>query len=52
MVDSKKAMEKLPNVEGLLSYRVDNQELYLRGKQNWNSMAKENEVNAHHVTER
>ena len=44
VVDNNRAMEKLPNIEGLLSYRVDNQELYLRGKQNWNSMAMENEI--------
>ncbi len=44
MVDNKEAQEKLPNIEGLLSYRVDNSELYLREKHNWNSMAKENQV--------
>jgi hypothetical protein len=44
VVDNKETLEKLPNIEGLLSYRTDNKDLLLRGKHSWNSMAKENQV--------
>jgi hypothetical protein len=47
VVDNKETLEKLPNIEGLLSYRTDNKDLLLRGKHSWNRMAKENQVTIH-----
>ncbi|CAB3989060.1 Hypothetical predicted protein [Paramuricea clavata] len=44
VVDNKETLEKLPNIEGLLSYRTDNKDLLLRGKHSWNRMAKENQI--------
>lgn len=44
MVDNEQILKKLPNVEGLLSYLADSQHLYLRGKNEWDRMAKEIEV--------
>ena len=37
-------LQKLPHIEGLLSYRADNRKLYLRGKDHWNMIANDGEV--------
>ena len=44
VVNNNDTLQKLPNIEGLLSYRADNRKLYLRGKHHWKTMANDGEV--------
>ena len=43
-VADRKAFKKIPNVPGLLSYRADNQQLYVSNESEWQSLAYEDEV--------
>ena len=38
------AAQKVPAVDGLLEYRMDKQELYVRSNKTWNVLARENKV--------
>ena len=44
MVDDQETMGKLPDIKGLLSFRTDDQKLWLNSKHGWNSIAEENQV--------
>ncbi|XP_046852087.1 uncharacterized protein LOC124445407 [Xenia sp. Carnegie-2017] len=46
VVQDKRKLESLPNIEGLLSYRMDSRDIYFRGKQKWNEIAKEVQIKA------
>ncbi|XP_046857622.1 uncharacterized protein LOC124451035 [Xenia sp. Carnegie-2017] len=46
VVQDKTKLQALPNIEGLLSYRMDNRDIYFRGKYKWNEIAKEKQINA------
>jgi hypothetical protein len=39
-------MNKLPKVEGLLSYRSDDRKLYLKKKSQWEALAYQKEVSS------
>ena len=44
VVENNGSMNKLPKVEGLLSYRSDDRKLYLKEKSQWEALAIEKEV--------
>ena len=43
-VANKAAMDKLPPIEGLISYRKDNAKLYVTDGQSWEALGKEKQV--------
>ena len=43
-VADKKGMGKLPEVRGLVSYRKDNEKLYVNNGRNWTALSSEQEV--------
>ncbi len=43
-VSDKDNFEKIPDVPGLLSYRADNQQLYVNQGSKWQALGKEKEV--------
>ena len=44
MVANNRSMNKLPKVEGLLSYRSDDRKLYLKEKSQWQALANQKDV--------
>ena len=38
------AAQKVPAIDGLLEYRKDKQELYVRSNKTWNAVAQKNKV--------
>ena len=44
VVPDSSAAQKVPAVDGLLEYRKDKQELYIRSNKTWNVLAPENKV--------
>lgn len=44
MVPNNRSMNKLPKVEGLLSYRSDDRKLYLKEKAQWKALATQKEA--------
>ena len=44
VVPDSSAAQKVPAVDGLLEYRKDKQELYVRSNKTWNVLASENKV--------
>ena len=44
LVPDSSAAQKVPAVDGLLEYREDKQELYIRSNRTWNVLARENKV--------
>ena len=44
VVPDSSAAQKVPAVDGLLEYRKDKQELYVRSNKTWNVLARENKV--------
>ena len=44
VVPDSSAAQKVPEIDGLLEYRKDKQELYVRSNKTWNVLARENKV--------
>ena len=44
VVPNNQSMNKLPKIEGLLSYRSDNNKLYLKEKSQWQPLANQKEL--------
>ena len=44
VVPDSSAAQKVSAVDGLLEYRMDKQELYVRSNKTWNVLARENKV--------
>jgi ribosomal protein L24E len=44
VVPDSSTAQKVPPIEGLLEYRKDNQELYVRSNKAWNMVAQEEKV--------
>ncbi|CAB4020555.1 Hypothetical predicted protein, partial [Paramuricea clavata] len=44
VVSSNRSMNNLPKIEGLLSYRSDQEKLFLRGKSQWNALKSNQQV--------
>jgi hypothetical protein len=44
VVANNRSMNKLPKVEGLLSYRSDDRKLYLKEKSQWQALANQKDV--------
>jgi hypothetical protein len=44
VVSNNQSMQKLPKVEGLLSYLLNERKLYLKEKSQWEALATEKEV--------
>ncbi len=44
VVANNRSMNKLPKVEGLLSYRSDDRKLYLKEKSQWQALANRKDV--------
>ena len=44
VVPDSSAAQKVPAIDGLLEYRKDKQELYVRSNKTWNILAPENKV--------
>ena len=44
VVPNNEKMDKLPKIEGLLSYRSDEMKLYLRGKSQWKALGTQKQV--------
>jgi hypothetical protein len=47
VVPDSKAAKKVPAIDGLLEYRKDKQELYVRSNKTWNAVAQKQEVGRH-----
>ena len=45
VVPDSSAAQKVPAVDGLLEYRKDKQELYVRSNKTWNALALDNKLN-------
>ena len=45
VVPDSSAAQKVPAVDGLLEYRKDMQELYVRSNKTWNALALDNKLN-------
>ena len=45
VVPDSSAAQKVPAVDGLLEYRKDKQELYVRSNNTWNVLALDNKLN-------
>lgn len=44
VVSDSRSMNKLPEIEGLLSYRADDSKLYLKEKAEWRALATQKDV--------
>lgn len=44
MVANNRSLNRLPNIEGLLSYRSDDGRLYWKGKTQWKALGSRKEV--------
>ena len=46
MVPDARSMNKLPKIEGLLSYRSDAREMYFKEKTRWSALATQKDVSS------